>query len=204
MKDFISIGGQKVELTEEKRKEVLELLGIQIQQKQLSEYKPGEIVKIGAFEMVVLEQSEGQTSLILKDIYGEDTEFGENNNYDGSYVDVRCQEFGKELEELVGAENMIPHEVDLIAIDGLKSYGTVTRRVASITAETYRKFVDILDAVNPRKWWWLATPWSTPRHENDSWTLCVAPSGRIYDGDCCIDYGVRPFCILKSNIFVSG
>jgi hypothetical protein len=63
--------------------------------------------------------------------------------------------------------------------------------------------VDVLDLHNPKKYWWLATPHSTKRHENDKWVKCVSPSGFIDIGYFYNDYGVRPFCILKSDIFVS-
>lgn len=204
MKDYISIGGQIVHLSAEQVEKIMAENGITIQRKTLAECAARETVKIGGFEMVVLEQREGETSLILKDTYGDETTFGNTNHYDGSNVDKRCQEFAKELEDLVGAENIIPHEVDLVSNDGLKCYGKVTRRASSITADMYRKFVDILDTVNPEKWWWLATPWSTKRHDGDRWNICVAPSGNFYCDCYGYGVGVRPFCILKSSIFVSA
>jgi len=67
----------------------------------------------------------------------------------------------------------------------------------------YRQFVDILDEHKIDAWWWLATPYSTPRHEHTSWVKCVSPSGYIGYGGYYHCRGVRPFCILNSNIFVS-
>ena len=204
MKDYINIAGQQIELTQEQIQKLSEALGIQIQRKTLAECAVGEIVKIGGFEMVVLEQRGGETALILKGTYEETTTFGENNRYDGSKVDQRCQKFAEKLAESIGEENIVPHTVDLTSNDGLKCYGTVERKVSSLTADRYRKFVDILDAVKLDEWWWLATPWSTHRHDHEVCVLCVAPSGRFN----CVNYrsvrGVRPFCILKSTIFVSG
>ena len=202
MKNYIYINNQKIELTKDQAKQIAEAYGIQ--QKQLSDCAVGRTVKIGNFEMVVLDQQEGQTALILKGMYGEDTEFGKkNNNYDGSYVDKKCQQFAQELAEIVGGENIVLHKVDLTSDDGLKDYGEVERRASLITADMYRKFVEILDTVNPEAWWWLATAHSTRRHENDAWVKCVSSSGYI-NGDCYYnDGGVRPFCILKSTIFVS-
>ena len=204
MKDFISIGGRKIQLTKEQLDQLTEALGMKTEcKKQLADFKAGDTVKIGGFEMVVLEQHGNETSLILKGLYVEESKFGENNNYDGSYVDEQCRKFALELAAIVGEDNVVEHEVDLISNDGLKCYGTVNRRASLLTADLYRKYVDVLDTVKPDKWWWLATPWSTARHDNDRWVLCVAPSGSvsfdIYDGGD----GVRPFCILKSSIFVS-
>ena len=201
MSNYIVINNQRIELTEEQVKQILEAYNTQ--QKQLAEYEAGDTVKIGAFEMVVLEQHGGETALILKGMYSEDSEFSEkDNNYNGSYVDEKCQEFAQKLAESIGWENIVLHKVDLTTDDGLKDYGMVERRASLITADMYRKYVDVLDTINPEKWWWLATAHSTKRHDNDAWAKCVSPSGFIYDFFNC-DYGVRPFCILKSNIFVS-
>lgn len=201
MNKFISINGLKIELTEEQVKQILEAHG---KQTTLSEFVAGDTVKIGKFEMVVLEQRDGQTALILKGMYGQDTKFGEENNkYDGSYVDKKCHSFAQELAEIVGADNIVLHKVDLTSDDGLKDYGVIERQVSLITTDMYRKFVEVLDTCNPKQWWWLATPHSTKRHENDSWIKCVSPSGFISDDFYYFDCGVRPFCILKSNIFVS-
>ena len=201
MKDYISINNQKIALTEEQVKKIVEACGVQC--KQLADFKAGDTVKIGDFEMVVLEQRESETYLILKDLYGEESEFGKNNNYDGSFVDKKCQEFAKALADIVGEDNLVLHEVDLTSDDGLKDYGTVERRASLITADMYRKYVDILDKFKLDCWWWLATPWSTKRHANDYWVKCVAPSGHVVGDFYYHDVGVRPFCIFKSSIFVS-
>lgn len=204
MENYINIGGRQIQLTKEQISQLTEALGIKAETKALADFAVGDTVKIGGFEMVVLEQHGAETSLILKDLYVEESEFGENNNYGGSYVDEQCRKFALELAAIVGEDNVVEYEVDLTSNDGLKCYGTIIRRASLLTAELYRKYVDVLDTVKLNKWWWLATPWSTKRHDHDACALCVAPSGGIYDD---IYYGggggVRPFCILKSSIFVS-
>lgn len=203
MENCIIINNQRIELTEDQVKQIIAAHGSQ--QKQLSEYAAGDIVKIGNYEMVILEQLDGKTTLILNGMYGEESMFGEeNNNYIDSIVDRKCQEFATKLAEIVGWENIVLHKVDLTSDDGLKDYGVIERRASLITAEMYRKFVGILDAVNPECWWWLATAHSTKKHGNDSWIKCVSPSGSIYSSRYIGVSGVRPFCILKSNIFVSN
>ena len=111
----------------------------------------------------------------------------------------------REICTAVGEDNVVSHTVDLTSDDGLKDYGKVERRCSLLTADMYRRYIDILDKFKPDSWWWLATPHSTKRHENDSWVKCVSPSGFIfYGGFYFRGSGVRPFCILKSNIFVSA
>jgi hypothetical protein len=202
MKNYIYINGQQIELTEEQIKQIADAYCVQ--KKQLSDCAVGSTVKIGEFEMVVLNQQEGQTALILKDMYGESSMFDEENNkYAGSYVDEKCQKFAQELSEVVGWDNIMLHAVDLTSDDGLDDYGVVERRASLITTDMYRKFVKILDTCNPKCWWWMATPHSTKHHENDAWVKCVSPAGSINYGNYRSDDGVRPFCILKSTIFVS-
>ena len=203
MKNCIVINNQQIELTEEQVKKLMEAYGIQ--QKQLAEYAPESVVKVGDYELVVLEQLDGETAVILKDLYCEECEFGpENNNYGESYVDEKCQEFAQKLAEIIGWDNIVLHKVDLTSDDGLKDYGIIERRASSLTADLYRKFVEILDKFNPKEWWWLATPWSTKRHESDAYAKCVSPAGRLDDYYYSSVNGVRPFCILKSTIFVSS
>ena len=163
----------------------------------------GEVCKFGKWEFIVCEHTSEGTVLLMKDCLYDDEEFGSSNNYNGSNVDMLCEKFAEELATVVGAENIILHTVDLTADDGLKDYGSIERRVSLFTANQYRKYVDILDKHKLDAWWWLATPWSTPRHEETEWVKCVSPRGNVDDD--CYDYyyGVRPFCILNSNIFVS-
>ena len=202
MNNCIIINGQTIELTEEQVKDLSAALGtVQV---KLSEIMPGNTFKIGSREFVVLDQTGDTAFVILRDLLPDTVQFGENNNYLDSNVDKMCNEFAQELAGEIGLENIVLHEVDLTSDDGLKDYGVINRRVSSITAEMYRKFVETLDKFKPNAWWWLTTAHSTATHENDQWVKCVSPSGYFnncgYNGD---HGGVRPFCILKSNIFVS-
>ena len=163
----------------------------------------GEVCKIGKWEFIVCEHTGEGTVLLMKDCLYDNEEFGSRNDYNGSNVDMLCEKFAEELATVVGAENIILHTVDLTADDGLKDYGSIERRVSLFTADQYRKYVYILDKYKLDAWWWLATPWSTPTHEESVWVKCVSPLGGIGGDDCGGNVGVRPFCILNSNIFVS-
>ena len=170
----------------------------------LEEKETGEtIAHVGKFEFLVLDQKEEGFYLLLKGLYRENESFGQNNDFRGSNVQRICREFADELSAIVGVENLVEHTVDLMSDDGLKDYGSIKELVSLLTTDLYRRYVDTLDLNRLKKWWWLATPYSTPRHEDANWIKCVSPRGgfnigRYYGGN-----GVRPFCILKSNIFVS-
>ena len=201
MKNYISINGMKTELTEEQVEQIKASFGLE--SVRLSGASVGDIVKIGDYELIVLEQSGDTTALICKDFI-EKCAFGDSNNYDGSKADKLCNEFATKLVKHVGEDNVIRHTVDLTADDGLKDYGSVKRFASLLTADLYRRYVYTLDKHSPNAWWWLATPYSAPTHGYDSAVKCVAPSGYVYY-DCYYYFirGVRPFCILNSNIFVS-
>ena len=203
MNNYICINNQKIELTQEQIAKIV--AANESAKKQLSEIPEGSTFKIGSYEFVVLQQAIDGTAVILKELYLSDITFGERNNYNGSNADEQCQVFAQNIADIIGWDNIILHDVDLTSNDGLKDYGVVERRASLLTAELYRRYVHILDKYKPDSWWWLATPFSTETHESTDWVLCVSPRGYFNGNHADINgIGVRPFCILKSTIFVSA
>lgn len=202
MENYLMLNGKKIELTNQQVKTLLG--GSDEECVRLSDIPVGKTFKIGEYEFFVLEQSEDTATVLLKDLLHNSKKFGSNNNYDGSNVDELCSEFGAKIAEIVGADNLIEHTVDLTADDGLKCYGSIGRKMSLLTAEQYRKYVYIIDEHKLEKWWWLATASSTAKHDDTDWVKCVSPFGIIGNYNCYYrNNGVRPFCIFKSNIFVS-
>lgn len=201
MDNYLCINNAKIELPDELIDELRERLGMA--QTKLSDVAIGDTFKIGKHEFVVLEHSGDTTAVILKELLIESATFGENNNFNGSHVDGVCKEFYHEVCAFVGDGSLVEHTVDLTSNDGLKDYGNVKRRMSLLTAPKYRRYVDILDKHKIDAWWWLATPFSTERHGSPYYVLCVSPVGYFINYDYHGRIGVRPFCIFKSNIFVS-
>ena len=201
MKNYISLNGRKIKLTPEQVAEMSKSLGIS--QVKLSDIALGDTFKVANYEFIVLEHSKDTTAVIMKDLYKTSVEFGKNNNFNGSNVDDICKSFAKEMEDNIGEANLIEHTVDLTSDDGLKDYGNVKRKMSLLTTELYRRYVYILDKYKIDKWWWTCTAYSTPAHDNDCWVKCVSPNGNIDYYNYGHVNGVRPFCILNSNIFVS-
>jgi hypothetical protein len=198
-KNYICINGKKTELT----KEQLKQLGIIAETCYLSE--DGKIAHIGEYEFIVIKNDEklGTTELLLKDKLGEDMEFGSSNDFRTSTIKEVLDNFAEEISDIIGEENLVEHIVDLTADDGLKCYGTIKSKMSLFTAQMVRENVDILDEFKLDEWWWTCTPHSTPKHENASWVKCVSPRGIIDRGNYRNSPSVRPFCIIKSSIFVS-
>ena len=196
---YLCINGKKTELT----KEQLKQLGIVTETVYLSD--DGKIAHIGEYEFIVIKTDDklGTMELLLKDKLGEEMKFGSNNDYRTSEIKKVLDKFADEISGIVGEENLVEHIVDLTADDGLKCYGTIKAKMSLFTAQMVRENVEILDEFKLDEWWWTSTPYSTPKHENASWIKCVSPLGLISDGDYDYGRGVRPFCIVKSSIFVS-
>lgn len=169
----------------------------------LTGIKPGDIIKIADMDFVVFPEVNGNIPVVLKDIAFR-SRFGDDNDFRSSDILKRLQEeFLPKIIKAVGDENVLEFETDLTTLDGLKNYGTMRSRIGIPTFDFYRANVAVFDQHNPNTWWWLATADSAKPHYDPEWADCVSPAGvdSVYyfsDGG-----GVRPFCILKSDIFVS-
>lgn len=197
-KNYICINGKKTELT----KDQLKQLGIIAETCYLSE--DGKIAHIGDYEFIVIKTDEklGTTELLLKNSLG-DMKFGASNDFRNSEIRKRLQQFAIEIGDIIGEGNLVEHIVDLTADDGLKCYGAIKAKMSLFTANMVRENVEILDEFKLDKWWWTCTPYSTPKHEDSKWVKCVSPRGGFSGNDYCSAGAVRPFCIVKSSIFVS-
>ena len=75
--------------------------------------------------------------------------------------------------------------------------------IRPLTFDEVREYNDLLVNKELDDWWWTCTSWSTKERGWKYGIAVVSPSASIDRGYCDGDNGVRPFCILKSNIFVS-
>lgn len=190
----------------QKAKELVELLEKQEEtgKVELSTLKRGEVFQTtGKRKYKVLEQYGDTTKIISLDLVKENVEFGDNTDYNKSNVKKLCDtEILKDFEEEFGAESIEEHTVDIITVDGQK-VGSVKCKIRPITFDEAREYTDITPNNDLNDWYWTLSPWSTEeRGWSKSFTV-VSPSGLIRSISCIGGFGVRPVCILKSNIFVS-
>ena len=166
--------------------------------------KDGDTFKIAGIEFIKFPDKDGMTPVVARNILFNST-FGGNNDLRSSEVMKRLkEEILPKIIMVVGEENVCTFPTDLTAWDGLKPYGIMEEKISLPTMDFYRANVEIFDKYPASGWWWLATPDTAQPHGAPTWILCVSPSGDIND----VRYryvvlGVRPFCILNSNIFVS-
>ncbi len=190
----------------QKAKELVELLEKQEEtgKVELSTLKRGEVFQTtGKRKYKVLEQYGDTTKIISLDLVKENVEFGDTLDYKTSNVKKLCDtEILKDFEEEFGAENIETHTADIITADGQK-LGTVDCKIRPITFDEAREYTDITPNNDLNDWYWTLSPWSTKEREWKKALVVVSPSGFVVRGHCGVGNGVRPVCILKSNIFVS-
>lgn len=172
---------------------------------QLSELKLGEVFKAGEHDFIVLEQKNGATKVISKNFTAENAVFDEGTrDYNKSNLKkVIENEIQPIIEAKLGADNLVEHIVDLTSVDMQHEFEPCTCKVRPITFDEARQYNDLLVNKELGDGWWTCTPWSTAER---GWTYAIAvvySSGDLSNHSYDVFNGVRPVCILKSNIFVS-
>lgn len=190
----------------QKAKELVELLEQQEEagKVELSMLKRGDVFQTtGKRKYKVLEQYGDTTKIISLDLVKKNVEFGDTSDYKTSKVKKLCDiEILKDFEEEFDAENIETHTADIITADGQK-LGTVDCKIRPITFDEAREYTDITPNNDLNDWYWTLSPWSTEERGWSRSLSVVSPSGYVFNGSYDNGYGVRPVCILKSNIFVS-
>lgn len=172
---------------------------------KLESLKAGETFYIGENGYIVLKHHEGKTKVISRNFIAEDRKFADDTaDYKTSglrkYIEAEIQ---PTIENEVGAENLVEHRVSLETVDGQDNYGELTCKVRPITFDEARQYNNLIVNNDLDDWWWTCTAWTSPNREYNRSITVVLPSGYICNYVCSYSHGVRPVCILKSNIFVS-
>lgn len=158
---------------------------------------------IGRF--IVLEQKEDSTAVITENLYREDVKFDDDcTEYRKSSLRELCEgEILNEFSDEFGKENICTNGAGLVTVDGQEVFGKLLTKVRPLTFDEAREYNDLLVNKDLPDWYWTCTPWSTKERGWDYSVAVVSPSGYVSYDNCDYSRGVRPFCILKSNIFVS-
>ena len=170
---------------------------------ELADLKPGEKFRTEIGNFIVLDHENGQTKVLQEKFYAEGIEL-DSDSCDYIKSDLKRlfdSKITEKYEEIFG-DALVEHEIHLMSVD-MQEYGTFKCKVRPMIfdeARLYNEF--IVDKALPGLWW-TCTPWSTKERGWERSVAVVYPSGDVGRDDCGFSRGVRPFCILKSNIFVS-
>lgn len=190
-----------------KAKELVELLEKQEEscKARLSELKPGDIFQTtGNRKYKVLEQYTEHTKITSLGFVKEKVKFDNGtNDYSKSSLKNLCDtEILKDFEEEFGKENIETDIVDLITVDGQK-IGETECKVRPLTFDEARKYTELTPNDELDDYYWTCSALSTVKRGWEYAIAIVSPSGFISNYIYDDGLGVRPVCILKSNLFVS-
>lgn len=126
------------------------------------------------------------------------------NEEEYRFDEDRCNNYAKsslrrkllnELLPVLGEDNLIPHEVDLVADNGDDRYGTVTDKVFILSCDEYRKCRKNVPLLPERMW--TCTPWYITDSGNSYNVRYVNTNGYLGHNIAGGTNGVAPACIFN-------
>lgn len=129
-----------------------------------------------------------------------DEEF--NDWCESSLMEYLNNDFYNRISDEIGEDDIILFKRDLLSLDGQTEYGECEDYVSLLTVDEYRRYRNLIPNTG-EYWWWLISPWSTPRNGYNQWATVVSSSGFVSYDFCNCNFGVRPVCIFSSAIFES-
>lgn len=148
------------------------------------------------FEWIVSDNNvEGGVMAIMAHAWNEEEyRFDEGccNNYAESSLRRKLL---SELLPVLGEDNLIPHEVNLVADNGDDRYGTVTDRVFILSCDEYRKYRKNVPLLP--EWMWTCTPWYITDSGHSGGVRCVCTDGSLGGSDANDTGGVAPACVFN-------
>lgn len=166
-------------------------------------FKPKQEFTMGGIDWTVIQTGADWVKCIASNCV-EERAFDEGNKNNFAVSSLRAYLNGEFLRRLIQAgtpeEIFMNFSIDLTADDGLKNYGGDCVRIGLITCDEYRLLRGNIPAL-PDRWWWTATPDSPV----NSFVRLVYSDGSLSNGRRAYigNFGVRPICVLKSEILVS-
>lgn len=156
----------------------------------------GERFIFKGFEWITLDNNVdgGVLAIMASSWNGEEYRFDEDccNNYAKSSLRRKLL---NELLPVLGEDNLIPHEVNLVADNGDDRYGTVTDRVFVLSCDEYRKYRKNVPLLP--EWMWTCTPWYITDSGDGYYVRCVITDGNLYGNYAYITSGVAPACVFN-------
>lgn len=170
--------------------------------------RPGEHFMFKNFEWVCLDSNhpDGGVLAIMAMPWSKDVKFcpsdkfvdenGNWNNYRTSNVRGILSDMAKYVFE---RKSLLRHNVNLVADNGDRAYGTVHDFVFILTCDEYRKYRDYIPHYD--RLIWTATPLCCRDKDSDmsfeSHVRSMSVSGKLYNSNACSNNAVAPACILN-------
>lgn len=176
---------------------------------KITTLRPGEHFMFKNFEWVCLDPNhpDGGVLSIMATPWAKEVKFCPSDKFadeKGNWNNYRTSLLHKEvlnLIKVIGTDNLIPHEVDLVADNGDRAYNTVIVMddVFILTCDEYRKYRDFIPHYD--SWIWTATPWYCGDKDSGigyaSSVHLVLRGGQLGRSSAGESHAVAPACILN-------
>ena len=170
--------------------------------------RPGEHFIFKNFEWVCLDPNhpDGGVLAIMAEPLAKDVKFcpsGKFADEKGNWNNYRTSNVRRILSDMANAvferKSLLRHNVDLVADNGDRAYGTVKDTVFILTCDEYRKYRDYIPHHNSLIW--TSTPCDCGDKDSDagesSFVRTVNANGLLYNYGACNGGAVAPACILN-------
>ena len=172
--------------------------------------RPGEHFMFKGFEWVCLDPDhhDGGVLAIMAKPLVKEVKFCPSDKFadeKGNWNNYRTSNVRRILSDMANAvferKSLLRHNVDLVADNGDRTYGTVKDPVFILTCDEYRKYRDYIPHYD--NWIWTATPWNCGDGDKDSYTddadevRSVNTNGWFGIDAACHGNAVAPACILN-------
>lgn len=171
----------------------------------LGELNAGEVFRTDIGKFIVLEhdQAAGSTKVIQKNLFAKRERFGDTADYRESALKLYFEEIVEPTYIKGFGEALVEHETEIITADNQR-VGKFSYKARPLSFDEAREYNNLLVSTEFPGWYWSCSPWSTPERGWKHTVAVVSSGGDIINSSYFDNYcGVRPFCILKSNLFVS-
>lgn len=158
----------------------------------------GERFGFKGFEWIVLDNNVDGGVLAIMTSAWNNEEYSFDDDDDGYNNYAKSSLRRKLLNELLpvlGEDNLIPHEVDLVADNGDDRYGTVTDRVFILSCDEYRKYRKHVPLLP--EWMWTCTPWYISDTGNGNLVRGVSTDGSLNGSGAYYGGAVAPACVFN-------
>lgn len=171
--------------------------------RKLGDLNPGDVFKgKSETEYIVCGHEHFVTYVVRRKLLDETMRFGNTNNWTESNIRKYLNEdYVQVIEREFGNGNIVAFERDLISLDGYNDYATCVDKVSVMNVMEYVKYHKYVGNCDFR--YVLITPDSTPSGCGANHVRYVINDGSVGCNRCDINFGVRPFFVLKSSTFVS-
>jgi hypothetical protein len=170
--------------------------------------RPGDHFMFKSFEWVCLDPNhpDGGVLAIMAKPWTKDVKFCPSDKFAderGNWNNYRTSNVRGVLSDMANAvfekQSLLRHNVDLVADNGDRAYGTVQDFVFILTCDEYRKYRDYIPHYD--RWIWTATPLGCGDKDSDAGESIVVRTvnddGLLYNYGACNGGAVAPACILN-------